>query len=187
MSALCYVRPAVVKDIPLVVSIHNSWSLDNVLPRTEKGFFLRSCGEDRFISQLDNPNSLFLVAETANQVEGYILAYRHAPDIQKLIWMFPDDVRLLTEERHLYVDQVGVAPNALNRGVGKALYTRIISGYPDSSLSAFVAVTPYNNASSHALHQKMGFRASARFEDDEFMNLKNYSSTLYIKPPKSIP
>ncbi len=55
MRNFFYIRVATEKNLDCVSLIHNSWSLDRVLPHTERGFFWGTCGKDYFASHIDNP------------------------------------------------------------------------------------------------------------------------------------
>jgi phosphinothricin acetyltransferase len=102
--------------------------------------------------RIDSLSRVFpwLVAETENGVSGYAYASRHR---ERAAYQWSVDV------------SVYVATAARGRGVGRALYTALLSLLADLSYCTAHAGIALPNDASVALHESMGFEAVGIFRN----------------------
>jgi GNAT superfamily N-acetyltransferase len=88
---------------------------------------------------------------------------------------------LITNANHWHILEMAVHPRLAGKGIGKLLYHDLFKVANGSRFSGYVATSPYRNDTSIHFHEKMGFKAVANFQAEEFCGLTNYSSTLYFR------
>jgi len=146
-SAELTVRPARPRDAAAIAGIYNHYVRETVVTFEEKPV---SVGEMRtrvrMIGALGLP---WLVAEAGSVVVGYAYAnkwkeraaYRHSVEATV----------------YLHADFTG-------RGIGRALYTRLIADLRGLGYHAIIGGIALPNAASVGLHEALGFRKVAHFE-----------------------
>lgn len=104
-------------------------------------------GYGRFlVSQITNPSSLVMVAESAGAVVGYIYA-----DVESTNWM---ELRGPCGVVHdIYVDEA-----ARRLGAGLELLSAAIAWFRSKGRSQVVLLTKTRNEHAHHLFQSLGFR-----------------------------
>jgi ribosomal protein S18 acetylase RimI-like enzyme len=110
----------------------------------------RAKGEEgyaRFLgSQLDDPDTLLLVAECDNRVVGYVYAA-----MEPLSW-------LELRDACGYVHDVVVDPDARRSGVGRALLEETFRWMKERGAPRVVLLSAEKNVQAQQLFQRLGFR-----------------------------
>ena len=132
------IRDARSDDLPALTAIYDHWIL------TSDAIFLdEPVGSQVMADKLAamGPPDRFLVAEAEGRVVGFAASGPHRP-------------RPLYDVREL---SVYLAPDVAGRGVGRALYDRLIAHADASGVHSLVGVVALPNAASEALHRAVGF------------------------------
>jgi len=174
------VRKAEINDVKMVVSIHNTWALQNRKNDFSKGFLILTTDPQKIALNLNRDDRIFLVAFTENEIVGYLIASTDIEMINNLQWI-QDVEPLITNANHWHILEMAVHPRLAGKGIGKLLYHDLFKVANGSHFSGYVATSPYRNDTSIHFHEKMGFKAVANFQAEEFCGLTNYSSTLYFR------
>lgn len=126
-----------------LVRMHHAWDpLRWMMPdRVEQGY------ARFFASQLDNPDTIILVAEDgAGEVVGYAYAA-----LEPRSW---EDLREACGKLH----DVFVARHFRRRGLGRALAKEAIARLRDLGAPRVVLTSAWQNQEAHALFRSLGFR-----------------------------
>lgn len=91
----------------------------------------------------------YLVYEEGGEVKGY--CYAHA-------WKERSAYRY-TAETTVYL-----SPDAVGRGIGRALMERLIAGCRNMGLRVLIACITEGNVASNSLHEKLGFKKVSHFK-----------------------
>ena len=104
-------------------------------------------------AKLDSPHpgDHLLVAEDA---DGQVVGYAYSASFR------PRPAYDATRETSVYL-----APEATGRGVGTALYTRLLELLREAGVHLVVAVVAQPNPASNALHRSVGFREVGTLEE----------------------
>ena len=173
-------RIAVNRDVELITGIHNQWAPVGSLESISQGFLLQTTSAEKISSSVENPTMKVFVAEAAGKVVGYLVASPSIEQLDFLKWEPRTDSTLLCNN-HWHVNELAVDSASLGRGVGKALYEFFLISVGSTTVSAFIAVAPFFNATSMMFHQKQGFKKAASFHSPSFCGLENYASELWIR------
>jgi len=143
------VRPSTEADLPAITAIYG-WNVLNGLGTFEEDPPAMEEMRRRRASFLER-GLPYLVAEA----EGIVLAYAYAGPF-----------RLRAAYRYTVEDSVYVSPDAVGKGVGKALLSRLIVECEALGLRQMCAVIgDSGNAASISLHAAMGFEMKGTFPD----------------------
>ena len=142
------VRAATAADLPAIAAIYG-----HAVHTSVATFDLEDPDLAYWQAKLDSahPGDHLLVAEDADgQVVGYACSgsFRPRPAYDA------------TRETSVYL-----APDATGRGVGTALYTRLLELLREAGVHLVVAVVAQPNPASTALHRSMGFREVGTLEE----------------------
>ena len=180
---LVHIRKAELGDVVRVVEIHNAWALENRRDNIGSGFLILTTDNKKIESNLNRRDTIFLVAESDQQVIGYMIGSQRFEMHGNLCWSV--DVRKeISSEKHWHASEAAVVPEACGRGVGKGLYKALLREVHGGPLTGYVAVAPLRNEASIRFHEGLGFVAAATFAASEFCGLANYRSILYYLPPQ---
>ena len=149
MSATVTIRPSTDADVPAITAIYG-WNVLNGLgtfeeiPPDEAEMTRRRAG---FLAK----GMPYLVAEQ----DGAVLGYAYAGPF-----------RLRAAYRYTVEDSVYVSPDAVGKGVGKALLAALIAACEALGLRQICAVIgDSGNTASIALHASLGFEQKGVFPD----------------------
>jgi L-amino acid N-acyltransferase YncA len=140
------IRPATAADAPAICAIYNHHVLNTPVTFEEIAI---SKGE--MAARIAEVRSAFpwLVFERDGRVAGYAYANR---------WKVRSAFRYAVETT-VYVDQA-----AVRSGIGSKLYERLIADLRALAMHSLIAGIALPNPASVALHEKLGFRKVAHFE-----------------------
>lgn len=94
--------------------------------------------EAAIMPELENPLSLWLVAETADGgVLGYVGSQRVPPEADMM--------------------NIAVAPEARRQGIAEALVTALVSALKEEHVASLTLEVRVSNAPARALYEKLGF------------------------------
>jgi phosphinothricin acetyltransferase len=145
MSAV--IRPAGKGDAGQIAGIYNHYVTDtHITFETEKVAAVEMAKRIEATLALPLP---WLVAEQAGQIAGYAFAAR---------WKTRDAYRFVVESS-IYLD-----PAMIGRGLGLRLYTALIDAIRGMSMHSVIGVIALPNEQSIGLHERLGFRKCAHFE-----------------------
>jgi phosphinothricin acetyltransferase len=141
------IREIVESDIEQIVAIYNHY-VESTSVSFEESPVSSVTLKERvdFVISLGLP---WLVAET----DGYIEGYAYAGQWNKR------SAYKYTVEPSIYV-----APDNTGKGVGKALYTKLLASLKSKNIKNAIGVIALPNPSSIALHEIMGFKKVGEFE-----------------------
>lgn len=137
------VRQATERDIPDMREIYNYYVANSTVTFDEDAQTLKEMREKfRHVAQFGYP---WLVAVSPR---GVILGYAYVtPWKQKAAYRFTVE------------DSIYLAPAAAGKGIGKALFTRMLQDAADAGVKEVIAVIADKGAeASIAMHQKAGFK-----------------------------
>lgn len=142
------IRPAVTADAEAIARIYNHYVTNTVVtfeedPVTSDEIAAR-------IREVQSANLPWFLAETAEGILGYSYAGK---------WKTRSAYRFAVEST-IYLDAT-----ATGRGVGIALYSRLIAELRARRLHTVIGGIALPNASSVALHEKLGFQKVAHFPE----------------------
>ena len=146
------IRPAGLEDLPAIQSIYAYHVLNGLGTFEEAPPSVEEIGRRRAaVAALGLP---WLVAEETAGVLGYAYAGMFRPR---------------AAYRYTVEDSVYVAPDALGRGIGKALLTAVIAECEDLGLrQMFAVIGDSANAASIGLHRACGFELKTALEGAGF-------------------
>jgi ribosomal protein S18 acetylase RimI-like enzyme len=126
-----------------LVRMHHAWDpLRWMMPDGVERGYARF-----FASQLDDPDTIILVAEDA---VGEVVGYAYAA-LEPRSWA---DLREACGKLH----DVFVAKHARRRGIGRALTKEAIARLRDLGVPRVVLTSAWQNQEAHALFRSLGFR-----------------------------
>lgn len=99
----------------------------------------------------------FWVVKYDSVIAGFMIVLPPDLDYQSLNYRF----FLHNYDDFLYVDRIVVDPEFQRKGIGKRLYEKISSEFPQSKITCEVNVEP-DNPESLAFHKAMGFKEIAQ-------------------------
>ncbi len=141
------IRPASTDDAAQITAIYNPYVLETTISFEEKPVSASEMVSRILAVQAENLP--WLVAEQAGQIIGYAYA---TP------W------RVRAAYRHSVETTVYLTRTACGQGLGKLLYERLLAALGDSGKRAVIGGIALPNAASIALHERLGFKPVARFE-----------------------
>lgn len=146
-SAEVTLRAARSRDAAAIAAIYNLYVRETIVTFEEKPV---SVGEMRVRIRMIGALGLpWIVAETAGAVVGYAYANK---------W------KERAAYRHSVETTVYLRADATGRGFGRALYTQLIAELRAKGLHAIIGGIALPNAASVGLHESLGFRKVAHFE-----------------------
>ena len=142
------IRPALAADVPAIAAIYGHAVRGSVAT-----FDVADPEPAYWQAKLDSthPGDHVLVAEDA---EGAVIGYAYSSSFR------PRPAYDRTRETSVYLD-----PQAVGRGLGTALYTRLLEVLRASGVHLAVAVVAQPNPASDALHRRLGFREVGVLEE----------------------
>ncbi|BCT93315.1 N-acetyltransferase [Lysobacter helvus] len=151
MRSLATLRDATRTDAPALATIYNHY-----IASTCVTFETAPVSADDMAARIADTQALplpWLVAEGEGGVVGYAYATR---------WRARHAYRFAAEST------VYLAPEQMGRGLGTALYTALVHRLRAHSLHTVIGGIALPNAASIALHERLGFRKVAHFEQVGF-------------------
>lgn len=142
------IRTADLSDATAIADIYNPYIAETVITFEEKSVSAAAIAER--ISQVLDRGLPWIVIEQAGNVCGY--AYATA-------WRVRDAYRFSTETT------VYVAKTHIGRGLGTLLYDELLNKLTSSGAHLAIGGIALPNAASVALHEKLGFKKVAQFEE----------------------
>ena len=145
------VRPATPADGDAVARIYNHFIAHTIVTFEEEPV----AGDEmaRRIADVQSASLPWLVAERDGEVVGYAYATKWRP---RRAYRFSAEVTV-------YLD-----PTQTGRGVGSLLYTALLAELRARQFHAVIGGIALPNDASVALHEKLGFRKVAHFEQTGF-------------------
>ena len=142
------VRAAVAADVPAIAAIYG-----HAVRTSVATFDVTDPEPGYWQAKLDSPHpgDHVLVAEDA---DGQVVGYAYSGSFR------PRPAYDRTRETSVYL-----APEAVGRGVGTALYTRLLELLREGGVHLAVAVVAQPNPASDALHRSLGFREVGTLEE----------------------
>ncbi|MDP1569694.1 MAG: N-acetyltransferase family protein [Vicinamibacterales bacterium] len=145
------VRPATTADAAALARIYNHFIAHTIVTFEEEPV---TAGEmARRVEEVQTAALPWLVAEAGGVVAGYAYASK---------WRVRRAYRFSAEVT------VYLAPDQGGRGLGTALYTRLLDDLRARGVHAVLGGIALPNDASIALHEKLGFRKVAHFEQTGF-------------------
>lgn len=141
------IRPVTTADSEAITRIYNHYVLNTIITFEEQP--IAATEMMGRIQEIFGAGLPWLVLETAEGVTGYAYAGR---------WKTRSAYRLSVEST-IYLD-----PVVTGSGHGLALYSKLISELRDIALHTVIGGIALPNLASVALHEKLGFRKVAHFE-----------------------
>jgi L-amino acid N-acyltransferase YncA len=141
-------RRAGTEDATRIAAIYNHYVADTVIT-----FELDPVPVEEMAARIDEINAQglpWLVAESDNAVVGYAYASR---------W------RTRAAYRHSVEASIYLAPDAVGRGIGRALYAGLIAELRGLDVHAVIGGAALPNPASVALHAALGFEQVAHFRE----------------------
>jgi phosphinothricin acetyltransferase len=139
------IRPAHVSDAAAICTIYNHYVLNSTISFEEE-----AVTEEAMAGRIEASRLPWLVFED----NGVVLAYAYATP-----W------RVRPAYRYSVEASVYVAQEAAGRKLGLALYRQLFSLLRDAGMHSVIGGIAQPNAASVALHERMGFRKVAHFEE----------------------
>lgn len=144
------IRTATVADAQAICDIYNPYIASTIITFEEVP--VDATDMARRIDDIQ-ARHLWLVAEEAGAIVGYAYAGPWRPR---------------TAYRHAVETSVYLAPGAVRRGLGRALYRQVLDALPAKGFRCAMGGIALPNDASVALHEAMGFRKVAHFTDVGF-------------------
>jgi L-amino acid N-acyltransferase YncA len=145
------IRTATLADAAGVVAIYNHFVLETVVTFEEQP--IDSAEMSRRMESVWQSSLPWLVAEQGGAVVGYAYASK---------WKERIGYRFSVES------SVYCAPNAVGRGLGTRLYGALLPLLRERGVHAVIGGIALPNEASIALHEKLGMRKVAHFEQTGF-------------------
>jgi L-amino acid N-acyltransferase YncA len=141
------IRPYSPSDIPAVTRIYGHYVRDTVITfETEEPDEAEMANRFSTIAGKGHP---LLIADRGGEVLGYAYASTYRP---RAAYRFTCE------------DSIYLAPDAVGKGLGGLLLTRLIEDSTRAGLKQMLAVITAERANSIRLHEKHGFRFVGRYE-----------------------
>ena len=142
------IRPALAGDVPAIAQIYG-----HAVRTSVATFDVADPDPAYWQAKLESahPGDHVLVAEDA---DGRVVGYAYSGSFR------PRPAYDRTRESSVYL-----APEAVGRGVGTALYSRLIELLREAGVHLVVAVVAQPNPASDALHRSLGFREVGVLEE----------------------
>jgi L-amino acid N-acyltransferase YncA len=145
------IRAAVTADADVVAAIYNYYVTDTVVTFEEE-----TVAPSEMVRRMEEVRSAslpWLVAELGGRVVGYAYGTRWRP---RSGYRFSSEITV-------YLD-----PGHGGRGIGSALYGRLLPLLRDGGMHAVIGGIALPNPASVALHEKFGLRQVAHFKETGF-------------------
>ena len=141
------IRPATTRDAAAIAGIYNHYVRETIVTFEEKPVGAAEMKSRlRLIASLGFP---WIVAESGGDVLGYAYANK---------W------KERAAYRHSTETTVYLRPDSTGRGIGRRLYTELIVELRKLGFHAVIGGIALPNAASQGLHEAMGFKKVAHFE-----------------------
>ena len=144
------IRPATSADAQAICDIYNPYIEDTVI--TFEEVTVDAAAMAQRIADIQKQH-MWYVAEDGGRVLGYAYAGPWRPR---------------TAYRYAVETSVYLAPDAMRRGVGRALYATVLDELPRKGFHCAMGGIALPNDPSVALHEAMGFTKVAHFADVGF-------------------
>lgn len=141
------IRTATVADAPALAAIYNHY-----IGETTVTFEEEPVAPDEMARRIESVQAsglFWLVSEVDGAIAGYAYATK---------WRERSAYRFSVEST------VYVAPHRQGQGLGRALYERLLAALKERGVHTVIGGIAQPNEGSVALHEKMGFRKVAMFE-----------------------
>ncbi len=145
------IRPATANDADSVARIYNHYILNTIITFEEQPVSAQEIAAR--ISEVTSTALPWLVAEDAGQIIGYAYASK---------WKGRCAYRFSVEST-VYVDQC-----AIGKGYGTRLYERLFAALKAGGMHVVIGGIALPNPASIALHEKLGLRKVAHFNEVGF-------------------
>lgn len=142
------IRPATSADAAAIASIYNHYVTDTIVTFEEEAISAKEIAQR--IAEVQGAGRPWLVWDEAGQVTGYTYANS---------WKSRCSFRYSLETT------VYLAQTATGRGLGTQLYTALINELRRTKVHALIGGVSLPNASSVALHEKLGFQKIGHFKE----------------------
>jgi len=144
------IRPATTADAQAICDIYNPYIEETVI--TFEEVTVDAAAMAQRIADIQKQH-MWYVAEDGGRLLGYAYAGPWRPR---------------TAYRHAVETSVYLAPDAMRRGVGRALYATVLDELPTKGFRCAMGGIALPNDPSVALHEAMGFVKVAHFADVGF-------------------
>lgn len=144
---MAVVRPATQDDAAALAAIYNHYIAETIVTFEEEPVDAAEMWQR--VEEVRAQSFPWLVAEQDGAVAGYAYATR---------WKVRRGYRFSAEI------SVYLAPERIGRGLGSVLYARLITLLRERGLHAVIGGIALPNDASIALHERLGFRKVAHFE-----------------------
>ncbi|TFW16057.1 N-acetyltransferase family protein [Massilia arenosa] len=141
------IRTATVADAPALAAIYNHYIRETTITFEEEPLMPDEMA--RRIESVQASGLSWLVSEVDGAIAGYAYATK---------WRERSAYRFSVEST------VYVAPERQGQGLGRALYDQLLAALKDRGVHTVIGGIAQPNEGSVALHEKMGFRKVAMFE-----------------------
>ncbi|MCC7054547.1 MAG: N-acetyltransferase [Gemmatimonadaceae bacterium] len=145
------VREVTAADAGALAAIYNHYVRETVITFEEEPVTAAEMWHR--IEEVHRTGHPYIVAEEDGEVIGYAYAS---------LW------KSRSAYRHTTESTVYLAPGATGRGAGTALYAALLDALTTRGFHAVLGGIALPNAASVALHEKLGFRKVAHFEQTGF-------------------
>ncbi len=144
------IRPATTADAQAICDIYNPYIETTVITFEEV------------------PVDAAAMAQRIADIQEQHLWYVAEEDARLLGYAYAGPWRPRAAYRHAVETSVYLAPHALRRGVGRALYAALLDELPRKGFRCAMGGIALPNTASVALHEAMGFAKVAHFTDVGF-------------------
>lgn len=141
-------RAAIAADAPAICAIYNHYVLHTTISFEEEAVSIESMAQRIVAATLP-----WLVCEE----QGMVVAYAYASP-----W------RVRPAYRYAVESSVYVAPEEAGRGLGQRLYERLFADLRALGMHTVIGGVAQPNPASVALHERLGFRKVAHFDEVGF-------------------
>ena len=145
------IRPATTRDAEAVARIYNHYIANTTITFEEQAITSPQMAER--IGKVASASLPWLVAERDDRVDGYAYA---TPWKERSAYRFSVEIT------------VYLAPEAVGRGIGSALYEALFAELDKRGVHAAIGGIALPNPASVALHEKLGMKQVAHFEQVGF-------------------
>ena len=184
MSALNLTfREATNRDIPEIVSLHNSNVRTN-LRSLDRGFLIAEVNEQSIRDNLSRGTQYWVAAPSSGEILGIVAISRPKISMEmlkKIEWDEESYQNKVRDPRHIFIQVLATKREWSGRGVAQFMYRSLYETFPNSFFSLFVVINPIVNERSLNFHLKQGFTQIGTIRSDEFLDLKNYEDALMFK------
>jgi L-amino acid N-acyltransferase YncA len=145
------IRPIVAADVDGICRIYNHYVAASTITFEEQPVAISEMSQR--IADIDAASLPWLVAEQDSAIVGYAYASK---------WKVRSAYRFATETT------IYLAPSVGRQGIGTALYQSLLQTLREKQLHTAIGGIALPNEASVALHEKLGFRKVAHFEEVGF-------------------